>query len=456
MKKLFLIVATIATSMAVMADVDFKYNLTAGDKLADGTTEMSADAKVAVPAGEVMAAGTNFTVTNMYDVEYKAVGVMADTAYSHIDINGTIVDFTTPRVQGQSNPGKVDGLTMPNGSGACYQLDVTQDGRFIVFVKATRNKQQFVFENVTGAVGTYVATPIQFRYNFMSNNTTETFFGKEGGTDGLAEVFFKGDEGGELHQAPGTPAAMYANSGYGIDGCGFMMFDVLKDYSPYVFGTWGSKMMAAGFAFIPEADVDGLRIVAKGSKGVGEGLVNYNDVTLWPAAEEVVSDLSVEPKNFNITATMPEEWMKDTAAAHGYDSTSTTKKKCYAYIWADGVGGTFYEMQAQKDEVSGEQTGVFTLTYSTAVADKINVIFVNGKAWDGDANQTVDVTNLEEGDHCFVVNAQDNAKATVDRCGTGLEKVGDMKASAKKMLINGHLFLKANDMIFNANGKKLL
>lgn len=450
MKKLFLIVATIATSMAVMADVDFKYNLTAGDKLADGVTEMSADAKVAVPAGEVMAAGTNFTVTNMYDVEYKAVGVMADTAYSHIDINGTTVDFTTARVQGQTNPSKVDGLTMPNGSGACYQLDVTKDGKFIVFVKATRNKQQFVFENVTGAVGTYVATPIQFRYNFMSNNTTETFFGKEEGTNGLAEVFFKGDEGGELHQAPGTPASMYANSGYGIDGCGFMMFDVLKDYSPYVFGTWGSKMMAVGFAFIPTADVETLSIVAKGSTGV-EG-VDYPDVTLWPAAEEVVSDLSVEPKYFNITATMPEKWMNDTT--HGYNAESTTKKKCSAYIWADGVDGKIYEMTAKKND-AGEQTGVFTYTYASAVAEKINVIFINGTDWDGNPNQTVDVTDLEAGDHCFVVNAQDDAKATVDRCGTGLENVENLKASAKKMLINGHLFLKANDMIFNANGKKI-
>ncbi|MCQ2348088.1 MAG: hypothetical protein MJZ65_02755 [Paludibacteraceae bacterium] len=454
MKKLFLIVATIATNMAVMADVDFQYNLKAGDKLADGTTEISAEDKVKVPAGEVMAQGTNFTVKNMYEVEYKAVGVMADTAYSHIDINGTEVDFTTNRVQGQTNPGKVDGLTMPNGSGACYELDVTKDGKFIVFVKATRNKSQFVFENVTGAVGTYVATPIQFRYNFMSNNTSGKFFGKVDGTDGLAEVFFKGDEGGELHQAPGTPAAMYANSGYGIDGCGFMMFDVLKDYSPYVFGTWGSKMMAAGFAFIPAEEVNGLSIVAKGSKGVGEGLVDYSDVTLWPAAEEVVSDLSVEPKYFNITATMPEKWMNDTVAAHGYDSTSTTKKKVWAYIWVDGESGTFYEMTAKKND-AGEQTGVFTYTYASAVAEKINVIFVNGKNWDGDSNQTVDVTNLEPGDHCFVVKAQDNAKAIVEGCGTGLENVENLKASAKKMLINGHLFLKANDMIFNANGKKI-
>ncbi len=442
MKKIFLFAAALMASVSMMADVDFAYNKGEGDVLADGTTTMSAT-QASIPAGEVMAQGTHFTVKNKFAVDYKTVGVMADTAYSHIDINGTVVDFTNNRVQGQTNPVKVDGLTMPSG-GACYELTVDQDGYFVVFVKATRNKQQFVFENVTEAAGVAVATPIEFHYNFMSNNTSETFFGKENGTNGLAEVYFKGDEGGELHQAPGTPAAMYANSGYGIDGCGFLMFKVLKDYAPYVFGTWGSKMMAAGFAFVPEADFANLSIVAKGSATAEK---TYADATLWPAAEQVISDLSVTPKKFKINATMPEAWMNDTT--RGYNAESTTKKKCSVYIWADGVDGKIYEMAAVKD-AAGAQTNEFTYTFESSVAEKINCIFINGTKWDGDANQTVDITNLTEGEHCYVVTAG-TGKATVEACSSAVENI-ELNEVSDKFIHEGHLYIQKNGVIYNAMG----
>lgn len=441
MKKFFLFAAALVASMSMMADVDFAYNKGVGDAYADATEVSSTE--VTVPANEVMAQGTHFVVKNKFQVNYKAVGVMADTAYSHLDINGTIVDFTTNRVQGQTNPVKVDGLKMPTG-GACYELTVDQDGYFIVFVKATRNKQQFVFENVTEAGGVAVATPIEFYYNFMTNNTTDAFFGKENGTNGLAEVYYKGDEGGELHQAPGTPASMYTNSSYAKDGCGFMMFKVLKDYAPYVFGTWGSKMMATGFAFVPEADFASLNIVAKGSVTAEN---TYADVTLWPAAEQVVSDLSVAPKKFKINATMPDAWMNDTE--HGYNAESTTKKKCSVYIWGTNLDGKIYEMGAVKD-AEGNQTNDFTYTFESAVVDQINCIFINGTAWDGDANQTVDINNLAEGEHCFVVTAG-TGKATVESCASALEGV-EISNVSDKFIHEGHLYIQKNGVIYNAMG----
>lgn len=99
MKKFFFLASAVAVSMSMMAQVDFQYLPTAGDKNAAGV-EFDGKNKVEVAAGEKLAEGANFTVYNAYKTTYKAVGMMTDTAYSHLQIGDVTVDYTTQRIQG--------------------------------------------------------------------------------------------------------------------------------------------------------------------------------------------------------------------------------------------------------------------------------------------------------------------------------------------------------------------
>ena len=59
---------------------------------------------------------------------YKVVGMMTDTAYSHLQIGDITVDYTTQRIQGQDNPtaggaNPVIDMKCPN-AGACFKVNV--------------------------------------------------------------------------------------------------------------------------------------------------------------------------------------------------------------------------------------------------------------------------------------------------------------------------------------------
>ena len=127
MKKIFFLAAAVAASMNMMAVVEFHYLPTAGDKNAAGV-EFNTTDKVTVPAGEVFITGEAFDVYNAYETTYKVVGMMTDTAYSHLQIGDVTVDYTIQRIQGQDNPtagagNPVIDMKAPN-KGACFKVTV--------------------------------------------------------------------------------------------------------------------------------------------------------------------------------------------------------------------------------------------------------------------------------------------------------------------------------------------
>ena len=93
MKKIFFLAAAMAASMSLMAQVEFHYLPTAGDKNAAGVEFTKSD-KVEVAAGEQFIAGENFDVFNAYKTTYKVVGMVTDTAYSHLQIGDVVVTTT--------------------------------------------------------------------------------------------------------------------------------------------------------------------------------------------------------------------------------------------------------------------------------------------------------------------------------------------------------------------------
>lgn len=137
---------------------------------------------------------------------YKVVGMMTDTAYSHLQIGDITVDYTTQRIQGQDNPtaggaNPVIDMKCPN-VGACFKVNVKKDGYLYVAVKSTPNKQQFVFEGVVESNGVVAGTMVGFQYLSMSRNTGAAFGNPNGGV--CVEYVGTGDFN-ELMAPPAMP-----------------------------------------------------------------------------------------------------------------------------------------------------------------------------------------------------------------------------------------------------------
>ena len=470
MKKLFFFASALAMSMSMTAGVDFHYLPTAGDKNAAGKEFTSKD-KVEVAKGEKLVEGTNFTVYNAYETTYKVVGMMTDTAYSHLQIGDVTVDYTTQRIQGQDNPtaggaNPVIDMKCPN-AGACFKVNVKKDGYLYVAVKSTPNKQQFVFEGVEEANGTVDGTMVGFQYLSMSRNTGAAF-GKPNG--GICVEYVGTGEYNELMAPPPMPCTVLGGN-YTINGVGVLIVPVYADAENYIVGTAGSKMMACGFGFSEEK----VEVKAIGSKNIKAqkpdytGEDNYEDVVLTDAYYLVKQDCSDAP--IMLRAKIPTNEKLDTTAVwntattNGTNADGTPKLKASinltGYVWADGVEPQFIAMSK-----SGN--------YYVLQVDKLkkfNVSFLAGKVsgWDekagykGKYGQTVDIKDITA-NACYQITGFDAAKkdqlCTVQAldCLTGdeltaLEDAKVLQTAKKVITADGQLqLIMADGTVFNVLG----
>lgn len=405
MKKFFFLASAVAVSMSMMAQVDFQYLPTAGDKNAAGV-EFDGKNKVEVAAGEKLAEGANFTVYNAYKTTYKAVGMMTDTAYSHLKIGDVTVDYTIQRIQGQDNPtaggaNPVIDMKCPN-AGACFKVSVKKDGYLYVAVKSTPNKQQFVFEGVVENNGVVAGTMVGFQYLSMSKNTGEAFGNPDGGI--CVEYKGKGEEN-ELLAPPAMPCTVLGGN-YTTNGIGVLCVPVYADAENYIIGTAGSKMMACGFGF-SETKVE---VTALGSKNYvdknGE-TQNYEDVVLTDAKYLVEQDCSDAP--IFLRAKIPANEQLDSTAVWNTgvsDGNGGIKASINmtGYIWADGVEPQFIAMS---------KSGAYYVLQVDKLK-KFNAIFLAGKVTDwkeeagykGNYGQTENINNIE-GDACYQITGFD-------------------------------------------------
>ena len=465
MKKLFFFASALAMSMSMTAGVDFHYLPTAGDKNAAGT-EFTTKDKVEVAAGEKLVEGTNFTVYNAYKTTYKVVGMMTDTAYSHLQIGDVTVDYTTQRIQGQDNPtaggaNPVIDMKCPN-AGACFKVNVKKDGYLYVAVKSTPNKQQFVFEGVEEANGTVDGTMVGFQYLSMSRNTGEDF-GKPNG--GICVEYVGTGEYNELLAPPAMPCTVLGGN-YTTNGVGVLIVPVYAEAENYIVGTAGSKMMACGFGFSKEK----VEVKAIGSKGIKAlkpdytGEDNYEDVVLTDTKYLVKQDCSDAP--IMLRAKIPANEACDsvsiwnTGVSDGKGGIKASVNMT-GYVWADGVEPQFIAMSK-----SGN--------YYVLQVDKLkkfNVSFLAGKVsgWDekagykGKYGQTVDIKDITA-NACYQITGFDAAKkdqlCTVQAldCLTGeeltaIENTTATKVARKVITADGQLQLvMADGTVFNVLG----
>ena len=138
-----------------------------------------------------------------------------------------------------------------------------------------------------------------------------------------------------------------------------------------------------------------------------------------------------ETTNITIKALMPAHW------------TNTIS----AWVWSDGVEGEWATLRKE-----GEWYVV------SKDANKLNVVFVNGSDWNGDANQTEDFSFTEN--TCIQITQSGDAKATytVVECGntTDVENVDVDQPQARKVLYNGALYLiMPNGDVYDASGRMI-
>ena len=111
-------------------------------------------------------------------------------------------------------------------------------------------------------------------------------------------------------------------------------------------------------------------------------------------------DKPVETHDITVKAKYPADWNAGKAAIH---------------FWGNGVAspGTPAAMTKDGDWWTYTVTGVPTTS-------PLSVIFINGETWNGDKNQTVDITGITE-NTCFEVSQSGNAKGTAVKadCETG-------------------------------------
>lgn len=472
MKKLFFFASAMAMSMSMMAAVDFRYLPTAGDKNAAGT-EFTTKDKVEVGAGEKLVEGTNFTVYNAYKTTYKVVGMMTDTAYSHLQIGDVTVDYTTQRIQGQDNPtaggaNPVIDMKCPN-QGACFKVNVKKDGYLYVAVKSTPNKQQFVFEGVAENNGVVAGTMIGFQYLSMSRNTGAEFGKPNGGI--CVEYVGKGDIN-ELMAPPAMPCTVLGGN-YTINGVGVLCVPVYAEAENYIVGTAGSKMMACGFGF-SEEKVD---VKAIGSKGIlaqkpdYTGEDNYDDVVLTDAQYLAKQDCSDAP--IFLRAKIPANEALDTLAVwntgvkDGNKTNEDGSPKLKAsinmtgYVFGEGIESQFIAMA---------KSGAYYVLQVDKLK-KFDVIFLAGKVngwttaegYKGGYGQTEDIKGITD-NACYQITGFDagkpDQKCTVQAldCLTGeeltaLEDAKVMQTAKKVIGADGQLqLIMADGTVYNALG----
>ena len=424
-----------------VSTVEFHYLPTAGDQPSGVESAFNTSDKIKVPAGTQFIAGDAFDVYNAYETTYKAVGVMADTAYAAAKIGDVEVSLLDSRIQGQDNP-KASGdnpattMTAPN-TGACYKVDVKKDGYLYVITKSTPNKHQFAFEGVVENEGIVAGFSVGYTYAMMSVNSNENPIGNP---DGCLRLIYKGDENNYNHLM--SPVGFlqdpyeWAGGTYSTNGVGVLTIPVFVEGSPYIIGTAGSKMMAAGFGF-SETEQD---VWAIGSKNVAKhDGKSFDDVQLTGAAvaeNTIVVDLSKkEADPIKVSLTIPEAWNHD---------TDTTFNKMYYSV----DNGTWKEMTKGNGvwEASIKDWDGFSIKFQRDYNGELD-IFAD--------YISVAYNNITE-DICLVMSLVANDYCTLTTCGgTDLDEIQVENLSAKKVMIDGNMFILREGALFNALGAQV-
>lgn len=139
-----------------------------------------------------------------------------------------------------------------------------------------------------------------------------------------------------------------------------------------------------------------------------------------------------DPQGITIKAKMPAHW------------TNTIT----AWVWNDGQ-----ERSWKNPTKQGEWYVI------TENGNKVNIIFVNGTNWNGNSNQTEDMTFTSS--TCIQLHQSGDAKATytIVECqeGTDIDNIEVPHSSPRKVIINQSLYiLMPNGNIFNTSGQPIL
>lgn len=452
-KVLSLLAATMVAGMSLAdSGIEFKYLPTAGDKTAAGN-EFSSGTAVAVEADEVLAEGTNFTVYNAFKTTYKSVGIMADTAYNTVKINDVEVDLKIQRIQGQDNPRDADsgnpGLTLKvPASGACFRINVKAAGKLIAIIKSTPNKNFFAFDQVKTNNGKIIGSAVEYRYAAMAANVADA--NAYGDPTGLAQIYYKGDEWGQMMTNGNTPQSLYSTTD-ATNGVGIIMIDVDPEYGDYIIGTGGSKMMACGFAFVPEAEAKDLKITAIGSEDKNNK--PHSNVDLYPFGQKAVTQECGEKLNeYKITMFAPNEWIlpADTTNA---DSTKWAYK-CSCVISEGDAAAKIYEMAVVKkisDTNPRPLNNEYTYTYKTK-ATSFNVSFLCGTKFTTKNMCSLTVKDVKA-ESSFTVLYNADGKCTIKDVADAYdnEKDGPFNDTALKSLSSE----KSSSFVYNILGQRV-
>ena len=139
-----------------------------------------------------------------------------------------------------------------------------------------------------------------------------------------------------------------------------------------------------------------------------------------------------DPQGITIKAKMPAHW------------TNTIM----AWVWNDGQEGSWKNPTKQGEWYVVTESG-----------NKVNIIFVNGTNWNGNANQTEDMAFTSS--NCIQLHQSGDAKGTytiVDcQKGTDIDNIEVSHSSPRKVIINQSLYiLMPNGSIFNTSGQPIL
>ena len=137
---------------------------------------------------------------------------------------------------------------------------------------------------------------------------------------------------------------------------------------------------------------------------------NYGDKTGWytKAEAEALLVVPVVTHDIVVKAVAPEVWNSGTISIH---------------YWGDGISATANPVATEKEGNWNKYT-IKEVPEGTSV----NVIFINGTGWNGNANQTANITGITE-DKCFQISAKNKdgegkCTATVVECGATIEPEG--------------------------------
>ena len=136
-----------------------------------------------------------------------------------------------------------------------------------------------------------------------------------------------------------------------------------------------------------------------------------------------------EPQGITVKAKVPAHWTETITA----------------WVWADGMDGR---------SVAPTKDGDWYVV--TENVTSLNIIFRNGTDWNGNANQTEDITNITT-NTCYQLSQSGDAKAQYTQvdCGdsTNIDNVEIDQLQARKLLYNGALYLiMPNGDIYNTAG----